>query len=71
MGADYANAFNAIYPKLAARHKVDLYAFFLDGVAAERSLNQADGLHPTADGVAKIVTRILPKVEDLVRRAQK
>ena len=71
MGADYADAFNAIYPTLAERHKVDLYGFFLDGVAAERSLNQADGLHPTAEGVAKIVARILPKVEDLVRRAQK
>ena len=71
MGADYANAFNAIYPTLAERHKVDLYAFFLDGVAAERSLNQADGLHPTAEGVAKIVERILPKVEDLIRRARK
>lgn len=71
MGAEYANAFNAIYPTLAERHKVDLYGFFLDGVAAERSLNQADGLHPTAEGVAKIVERILPKVEDLVRRAKK
>jgi acyl-CoA thioesterase-1 len=71
MGADYANAFNAIYPTLAERHKVDLYPFFLDGVAAERGLNQADGLHPTREGVAKIVARILPKVEDLVRRAQK
>ncbi|MDQ2079199.1 arylesterase [Xanthobacteraceae bacterium Astr-EGSB] len=71
MGADYTSAFNAIYPTLAERHKVDLYAFFLDGVAAERSLNQADGLHPTAEGVAKIVERILPKVEDLIRRAQK
>jgi acyl-CoA thioesterase-1 len=71
MGADYANAFNAIYPTLAQRHKVDLYPFFLDGVAAERALNQADGLHPTAEGVAKIVERILPKVEELIRRAQK
>ena len=36
MGADYTRAFNAIYPTLAERHKVDLYAFFLDGVAADR-----------------------------------
>jgi acyl-CoA thioesterase-1 len=71
MGAEYTSSFNAIYPTLAERHKVDLYAFFLDGVAAERSLNQADGLHPTAEGVAKIVERILPKVEDLIRRARK
>jgi acyl-CoA thioesterase I len=71
LGPDYARAFNAVFPALAERHKVDIYPFFLDGVAAERSLNQADGMHPTAAGVAVIVARILPRVEDLLRKAQK
>lgn len=71
MGADYARAFNAVFPALAERHKVAFHPFFLDGVAARRDLNQADGIHPNAAGVAEIVRRILPKVEDLVRRAQK
>ncbi len=62
MGADYARAFDAIYPALAGRHSVPLYPFFLDGVAGDPRLNQPDGMHPTAVGVEAIVTRILPAV---------
>ena len=61
-GEDYAARFNAIYPDLAKRYAVPLYPFFLDGVATIASLNQADGLHPTAAGVDAVVTRILPTV---------
>jgi acyl-CoA thioesterase-1 len=63
LGADYARAFDAIYPELAAKHGVPLYPFFLDGVAAEAALNQRDGMHPTADGIAAIVARIVPTAE--------
>ena len=63
LGADYARAFDAIYPELAAKHGVLLYPFFLDGVAAEAALNQRDGMHPTADGIAAIVARIVPTAE--------
>lgn len=70
MGADYARAFDAIYPDLAAAHDVVFYPFFLDGVAAERDLNQGDGIHPTAAGVDVIVGRLLPKAEELVARAR-
>ena len=66
-GADYAAQFNAIYPDLAKKYGVPLYPFFLDGVAADSKLNQADGMHPTAAGVAVIVKKILPTVESLVR----
>ena len=62
-GADYAARFNAIYPELAKSFGVPLYPFFLEGVAADAKLNQADGLHPTADGVDAIVKNILPSVE--------
>ncbi|MGN6309515.1 MAG: arylesterase [Xanthobacteraceae bacterium] len=62
-GADYAARFNAIYPDLAKQFGVSLYPFFLDGVAADAALNQADGMHPTAAGVDRIVERILPTVE--------
>ncbi len=62
LGADYANAFNAMFPTLAERHGVALYPFFLDGVAADRGLNQHDGVHPNAAGVRVIVQRILPYV---------
>jgi acyl-CoA thioesterase I len=62
-GADYAAQFNAIYPDLAKSFGVPLYPFFLDGVAADLKLNQADGMHPTAEGVAIIVKNMLPTVE--------
>ncbi|HXO71306.1 MAG TPA: arylesterase [Bradyrhizobium sp.] len=62
-GADYSAKFNAIYPDLAKTFQVPLYPFFLQGVAAEAKLNQADGLHPTAEGVDTIVKNILPTVE--------
>jgi acyl-CoA thioesterase-1 len=62
-GSDYSARFNAIYPDLAKSSGVPLYPFFLQGVAADASLNQADGMHPTAEGVDVIVRNILPTVE--------
>jgi acyl-CoA thioesterase I len=62
-GADYAARFNAIYPELSKSFGVPLYAFFLEGVAADARLNQKDGIHPTAEGVDAIVQNILPTVE--------
>jgi acyl-CoA thioesterase-1 len=69
MGADYAAAFAAIYPDLAASHHLALYPFFLDGVATNSKLEQADGMHPTAAGVAVMVQKILPSVETLLAHA--
>jgi len=71
LGADYALAFNGMYARLAAKHGALLYPFFLDGVAAEASLNQADGMHPTGEGVDKIVARMLPAVEELLGKVAK
>jgi acyl-CoA thioesterase-1 len=65
-GADYAARFNAIYPELAKEFGVPLYPFFLEGVAAETKLNQKDGIHPTAEGVDRIVKNMLPAVEALL-----
>jgi acyl-CoA thioesterase-1 len=62
-GRDYSARFNAIYPELAKSFGVPLYPFFLEGVATDATLNQADGLHPTAEGVDVIVKNILPTVE--------
>ena len=57
-GREYGDAFKAIYPRLAAKHGVKLYPFFLDGVAADAALNQPDGIHPNQRGVDVIVARI-------------
>jgi acyl-CoA thioesterase-1 len=66
-GAEYAARFNSIYPDLAKKFDVPLYPFFLDGVAADAKLNQADGIHPTAAGVDIIVGNIMPTVEAFLR----
>jgi acyl-CoA thioesterase-1 len=70
LGAEYDRAFDAIYPALAKDHDVALYPFFLDGVAGDPKLNQADGMHPTAEGVDAIVERIAPSVERILKQVK-
>jgi acyl-CoA thioesterase-1 len=69
LGPEYQAAFDGMYPRLAEKHGSLLYPFFLDGVAAEVKLNQADGMHPNPAGVDVIVERILPSVEKLLEQA--
>ncbi len=66
MGEDYGEAFNAIYPDLAAKHDVPLYPFFLDGVAAQQDLLQGDAMHPNADGIDVMVERFLPVLRETI-----
>ncbi len=68
MGTEYGEDFNGLYAILADRHQVALYPFFLTGVAGHLELNQADTIHPNADGVAEIVRRILPSVKKLLEQ---
>ena len=70
LGPEYADVFDPIYSDLAKAHDALLYPFFLEGVALNPDLNLSDGMHPNADGVAVIVDNILPKVEELLARAQ-
>ena len=58
----YRAKYEAIFPELAKAHGAALYPFFLDGVAGQAGMQQADGLHPTFAGVKRIVTGILPRV---------
>jgi acyl-CoA thioesterase-1 len=66
LGREYAEQFNNLFPRLAEKHGVLFYPFFLDGVAAEAALNQADGLHPNGRGVEVVVERIMPYVKKLI-----
>jgi acyl-CoA thioesterase-1 len=68
LGADYVKQFDGIYPRLAKDYDVLFYPFFLDGVALNPKLNQADGMHPNPAGVKVIVTRMLPYVKKLVAK---
>jgi len=65
-GPEYASAFDSIYPDMASKYDVPLYPFFLAGVETDLSLRQADGLHPTKEGVAVIVNKIGPYVLELL-----
>jgi len=64
MGADYGQKFNRIFPELSKKYNMVLYPFFLEGVAGNRHLNQSDAMHPNSDGVAIIVEKIMPYIED-------
>jgi acyl-CoA thioesterase-1 len=66
LGAEYRQAFDSIYPRLAQKYDLPLYPFFLDGVAGEHALELEDGLHPNAKGIALMVERILPSVEQAI-----
>jgi len=68
-GAEYQARFDHIFADVAQRHGALLMPFFLDGVAMQPALNQADGIHPNAQGVSVIVDTILPFVRDLLARA--
>lgn len=63
MGGDYEEKFNAIFPRLAEKYNVPLYPFFMEGVAAEKSLQLEDGMHPNTEGVAKMVAGFMPLME--------
>lgn len=76
-GPDYKAAFDAIYPDLAAEYGAVYAESFFAGIAATgtdpaglRDMMQADGLHPNATGVVRIVAALGPKVLDLVRAAE-
>lgn len=66
LGGEYATAFDAIYPRLAARYHAILYPFVLDGVAMNPKLNQEDGIHPNPAGVKVIASRLFPYVQKLL-----
>ncbi len=66
LGADYAAAFDAVFPRLAEKHGVAFYPFLLDGVAMDPALNQDDGVHPNAAGVEVIAERLAPRLGAMI-----
>ena len=62
MGGDYAARFNSIYEKLAQKHGVALYPFFLDGVALDAGLKLEDGMHPNSKGIDVMVEKMEPAI---------
>jgi len=66
LGEDFRRRFDAIYKDIAAERGLVFYPFFLEEVAADPGLNLPDGMHPNAEGVKRIVARMLPTVERFV-----
>ena len=66
LGQDYTTAFTQIYPEVARSEDVLFIPFFLADVAADQGLNQADGIHPTAQGYQVVVDNIMPYVIDAI-----
>ncbi|MEO6655882.1 MAG: arylesterase [Pyrinomonadaceae bacterium] len=50
MGAEYQREFTVVFPDLASEHKVAFLPFLLENIALKKELNQADGIHPNAEG---------------------
>jgi acyl-CoA thioesterase-1 len=68
LGEAYGREYDAVFTSLSKSYDVVYYPFFLDGVAMNPELNQADGIHPNPAGVDIVVARILPSVEQLLKR---
>lgn len=67
-GADYTGRFAALYADLAKTYRLPYMPFFLEGVAAQSPLNQADGIHPTGEGYRIIVDHLMPVLEPLLAK---
>jgi acyl-CoA thioesterase-1 len=67
-GVDYTSRFVAIYPDLARKHQLTYMPFFLEGVGAQPTLNQPDGIHPTGTGYRIIVDHLFPVLTPLLQR---
>jgi acyl-CoA thioesterase-1 len=67
----YAGQFAALYPRLARELDVPLVPFLLDKVGGIRSLNQADGIHPTAKGQEIVAKNVLPYLEKVLEEPER
>jgi acyl-CoA thioesterase-1 len=69
LGRAYTSSFRQVYRDLAAQYRIALIPFLLEGVAGRPRLNQADLIHPNAEGARKIADLVWPHVERAVREA--
>ncbi|MDM7922140.1 MAG: arylesterase [Pyrinomonadaceae bacterium] len=68
MGAEYQKAYTNAFPDLASEHKVEYLPFLLEGVALKRELNQADGIHPNAEGTKIMTENIYAKLRPMLKQ---
>jgi acyl-CoA thioesterase-1 len=66
MGKAYSDEFKKIYPNMANKNKAKLIPFLLEGVAGDEKLNQADGIHPNAEGHKIVAHNLVPFLRPLL-----
>lgn len=66
MGAAYSKSFTGLFPALAKENNAVLIPFLLEGVAGETNLNQADGIHPTAEGHQLVANAIWKYIQPVL-----
>lgn len=67
-GNEYTDAFRDVYRDLADEYDILFVPFLLEGVAGVASLNQADGIHPNADGAERVAAHLWPSIDALARQ---
>ena len=68
MGAEYQRAFSDAFPDLAEKHDVEYVPFLLDGIALNQELNQADGIHPNAQGTRMMTENVYEELKPMLER---
>lgn len=68
MGSDYQREFVTAFPDLASEHKVEFLPFLLEGIALNKDLNQADGIHPNAEGTRLMTENIYKALKPMLRK---
>lgn len=66
-GAAYADQFHALYGELARKYRTPLVAFFLEGVAVDERLMQADGIHPNAQAQPRLLENLWPALKSTLQ----
>ncbi len=69
LGPEYRRGFEALFPRVAKEEGALLIPFLLEGVAMDPALNQADGIHPNAEGARRVEATVWPTLAPLVREA--
>jgi len=70
-GRDYIVSFHKVYPALAAKYRVALVPFLLQGVAGDETLNQRDGIHPTAAGARIVADNVWAVLKPIVEAGKR
>lgn len=66
MGPEYVASFKATFPKVAEAQKTELIPFLLEGVGGDEKLNQADRIHPTAEGQKVVAELVWEKLKGIL-----